>query len=197
MGRMMLEQTGDPLTALSDATLLRRFREGDVESFEALFERHYDRIYGVLFRLTGTRAQAEDLAQEVFLKLYQRPLRRGDNVSGWLYRVALNTGYNALRGAQRRSRREQTTAEDLPHPPSPEDEVARREARRAVRAALAQLPARSAKLLVLRELGLSYREMADAVGVKASSVGTLLARAQAAFEAAYTATQNQAGERNG
>lgn len=193
----MLEPTGGSLTTLSDAALLQRFREGDVDSFEVLFERHYDRIYGVLFRLTGTRAQAEDLAQEVFLKLYQRPLQRGANVSGWLYRVALNTGYNALRGAQRRSRREQVAAEDLPHPPTPEDEVARREARRSVRTALAAIPPRSAKLLVLRELGLSYREMADAVGVKASSVGTLLVRAQRSFEAAYTATHDEAGEADG
>ena len=177
------------MTALSDALLLKRFREGDEASFETLFTRHYDMVYGVLFRLTGTRAEAEDLAQEVFLKLYQRRLRYNDNVAGWLYRVAMNTGYNALRSRQRRSRREEEAArEDVvaaDRSPTTEAQAARRETRRNVQAALANIKPRSARLLLLRELGFSYHEMADIVGVAPGSVGTLLARAQRAFEEAY------------
>lgn len=175
----------EQLTALSDALLMRRFREGDEASFEALFNRHYDMVYGVLFRLTGTRQEAEDLAQEVFLKLYRKPLWREENVAGWLYRVALNMGYNALRTAIRRERREQTAGRAADSPPCPEDEVSLRETQRRVREALAKLPDREAWLLVLREMGFSYRELADIVGVKPGSVGTLLVRAQRAFRAAY------------
>lgn len=175
----------NPLAIVPDALLLRRFYEGDEASFEALFVRHYDMVYGVLFRLTGTRHEAEDLAQEVFLKLHQRPLRHGENVAGWLYRVAVNTGYNALRAAQRREKRERIAGQEVSLPPNPEDEFARRETQRRVRGALAKIPPRAAKLLVLREVGFSYRELAEIVGVAPGSVGTLLARAQQAFRAAY------------
>ncbi len=174
------------MTLLSDALLLERFQEGDEASFEELFRRYYDMVYGVLFRLTGTRQAAEDLLQEVFLRLYRRPLRHGENVAGWLYRVAINVGYNALRAEGRRSRREQKAAvreEDASV--APEEAVSRRQDRQRVRLALACLPERSAKLLLLREAGFSYREMAELVGVAPGSVGTLLARAQEAFVQAF------------
>jgi RNA polymerase sigma-70 factor (ECF subfamily) len=175
----------EPVTAIPDALLLRRFREGDEDSYEMLFNRHYDMVYGVLYRLTGTRQEAEDRAQEVFLKLYRYPLRHDQNVAGWLYRVAVNTGYNALRSDQRRRARERVVAQDAEPPPRTEEEVTRREATRQVRAALAAIPPRAAKLLILRESGFSYRELADIVGVAPGSVGTLLARAQKAFRKAY------------
>ena len=178
------------LSALSDAMLLERFRdEGDETSFEVLFERHYDMVYGVLYRLTGTRQQAEDLAQEVFLKLYQRPMKRGDNVAGWLYRVAVNTGYNALRSAKRRTKREEAVAVEEGSSPTPEAQAIRAETQERVRAALAELKPRDAKLLTLREMGLSYNELAEVLGVKASSIGTLLIRAQRAFKLAYERSQ--------
>ena len=181
----------DLTTALPDALLLRRFHEGDEACFEALFQRHYDLVYGVLFRLTGTRAEAEDLAQEVFLRLYQRPMVHGENVAGWLYRVALNVGYNALRAHHRRERRERiaTTGDDAHITPGPEEVVSHREARWMVQRALARIPERSAKLLILRESGFSYREMAEIIGVAAGSIGTLLARAQEAFIQAYQEEQ--------
>ena len=93
---------------LSDTTLLSQLKTGDEASFEAIFLRHYDRIYGVLFRLLGNRSDAEDVAQKVFLKLYQAPnrVRAKDedetHLVGWLYRVAMNEGYNLLRSRRRR-----------------------------------------------------------------------------------------------
>ncbi|NDJ53433.1 MAG: sigma-70 family RNA polymerase sigma factor [Chloroflexi bacterium] len=180
------------VTSLSDAVLLQQFVEGDEASFEALFHRHYDLVYGVLFRLTGTREEAEDLAQEVFLKLYDRPLRRAESLSGWLYRVATNTGYNALKAAQRRLKREQQGGEGLIQVDDlPEEEVTRRETRQRVQAVLARIPARSAKLLVLRQSGFSYQELAEIIGVAPSSIGTLLARAEEAFAATYQAMHEE------
>lgn len=181
----MPEDEEAPLAALPDALLLRRFREGDEASFEALFLRHYDRVYGVLFRLMGTRAEAEDLVQEVFWRLYRQAPRRGENVAGWLYRTAVNLGYNALRADRRRQRREQAAARTEDHPAGPEEEAVRREVQREVRAALATLSTRAAGLLLLWQMGFSYRELADIFGVAPSSVGKLLARAQRAFEQAY------------
>ena len=188
----MSNREDNPLTAGSDALLLRRFLEdGDEASFETLFLRHYDMVYGVLYRLTGTREEAEDLAQEVFMRLYRRRVRHDDNLAGWLYRVATNLGYNALRANHRRANRERLAGATADSPPIPGDEVERVERRSRVRAALARLKPREAKLLALREMGMSYRELADIIGVAPGSVGTLLARAQRAFREAYGAEEGK------
>src|SRR5688572_23397798 len=130
----MTASEDDLISAIPDGQLLRRFQEGDLASFEALFARHYDLVYGVLFRLTGARAEAEDLLQEVFLRLYERPAAHGENVAGWLYRVALNTGYNALRSHSRREHRERRALSgETNSMPGPEDEVTLREAAGAAR----------------------------------------------------------------
>ena len=184
------DEKGYGVTTASDAFLLEKFRSGDESSFEELFARHYDMVYGVLFRLMGSRAEAEDLAQEVFLKLANWPLRHRENVAGWLYRVAANSGYNALRSRQRREQREERAGREA-HltgtSSGPEEQATRRETRREVQATLARMNPRSAKLLILREMGFSYKEMADVVDVAPGSVGTLLARAQQEFETAYHA----------
>jgi RNA polymerase sigma-70 factor (ECF subfamily) len=170
----------------SDALLLEGLRQGDEASFEALFHRHYPRVYHLLYRLMGNREEAEELAQEVFIKLYQRPLRRGDNVGGWLYRVATNKAYNALRGEKRRGQREETVAADAPlSAPSAAAEYQRRASQAAVRETLTRLTPRQGKLLLLRQMGFSYKELAGMLGVSPNSIGTLLARAERAFRKAY------------
>ncbi len=171
---------------LSDALLLEGVRQGDEASFEALFHRHYYRVYQLLVRLVGNAGEAEELAQDVFLRLYQRPLKRGDNVGGWLYRVATNMGYNALRARKRRSRREDTvTAETSPSAPSAAVEAERRASVAEVQAALARIKPRQGQLLILRQMGFSYQELAGVLEVSPNSIGTMLARAERAFRIAY------------
>ena len=193
------DEKDDGVTTVSDAFLLEKFRSGDEASFEELFARYYDMVYGVLFRLMGSRAEAEDLAQEVFLKLVDRPLRHRENVAGWLYRVAANLGYNALRSRQRREQREEKAVREASLTGStsgPEEQTTRRETRREVQATLARINPRSAKLLILREMGFSYKELADVAEVAPGSVGTLLARAQQEFETVYhTVAQTSADAR--
>lgn len=188
---MTNEETGTQMSALPDALLLQRLGEGDSTSFEELFRRHYDRVYGILYRMLGTRQQAEDLAQEVFLRLYRRPPARADNLPGWLYRVAMNQGYNALRAERRRTAREDAAQPREAAQPGVEDALTHREDVARVRASLATLPRRSAQLLVMQQMGFSYREMATAVGVAPGSVGTLLNRARDAFRRAYAAQDEE------
>lgn len=175
--------------ALSDNALLDRLRRGDAASFEMLFHRHYDRIYGLLFRLVGERAEAEDLTQETFIKLHahaQKRWRGGEeNVSAWLYRVAMNLGYNALRGRKRRWQRDTYLLPEPANADLPQEAFLRREERAVVRAALTRLPRQQAQLLVLRQMEFSYAECAAICGVAPGSVGTLLARAATAFRKAY------------
>jgi RNA polymerase sigma-70 factor (ECF subfamily) len=179
---------GKLVTTLSDTILLERLRQGDEASFEVLFYRHYDRIYGLLFRLLGNRTEAEDVTQELFLKLYKQPLdgRKEHNVSAWLYRAATNMAYNHIRGRNRRWQRNRILLPDMSDDPSdPAEAVVRNEAEAAVRAALLRLPERQSRLLLLRQMGLSYAELAEVNDLAPGSVGKLLSRAADNFREAY------------
>lgn len=180
------------------------------QDFDELFTAHYEGVYRLLYRIVGTREEAEDLAQETFLRLHSAGYLwdrrrvaqdRQHNVRGWLYRVASNLAYNALRGEGRRKRRQEDTAQQAIVMTRGEDDpaelVVRRDDRQAVRRALATLSQQQAQLLLLRHAGLSYRELAEALGVAPGSVGTLLARAAIAFEKSYLKQESlprQAGQ---
>lgn len=157
-------------------------------TFESLFVAHYAAVWRVLYRTCGDREEADDLAQETFLKLHRSPqlwTAPEPAARAWLYRVATNLAYNALRARRRRVRREEATAGFPDTDVAASDWAAAADARAAVRATLARLPERTAQLLLLREEGLSYRELADVIGVAPGSIGTLLARAAAEFEKRY------------
>ena len=167
------------------AVLAHRLGQTEYADFDTIFLDHYDRVYGILYRLVGNRGEAEDLTQEVFLKLYQQPPRqRETNISAWLYRVATNQGYNALRSRKRRWQRDTHLLQDGIGS-DPHDEVVNREEVAAVREALAQLKPEQGQLLILRQMGLSYTELADACHINPNSVGKQLSRASQAFRAAY------------
>lgn len=163
----------------------------DQAAFEDSFTRHYSRVYQVLFRLTGNRAEAEDLALETFWRLWQRAPAM-PNPAAWLYRVATNLGYNALRATHRRTRYEDAAAQLTwltQAGPDPARAAEQASERARVQATLGRMRSRDAQLLVLRHSGLSYREIADALGVSPNSVGTLLARAEKEFEKHYAALE--------
>lgn len=178
---------------LSDAKLLTQLQAGDEASFEALFLRHYDRVYGILYRLLGNRTDAEDVAQQVFLKLYHSPRHirwQGNetNVAGWLYRVAVNTGYNTLRSQKRRQNWQQKlgwlwSSDSAASDPAVIAESSDTQTR--VRQILAGMKPRDAKLLLLRHSGLSYKELAVTLNVAPGSIGSLLTRAERAFAKKY------------
>jgi RNA polymerase sigma-70 factor (ECF subfamily) len=160
------------------------------EHFEDLFLAHYARIVVILRRILGDHARAEDLANEVFLKLYRRPLSADadGNVPGWLYRTATNLGIDALRALARRNRYEQAAARAASTDQTAEnafDEMLRAEKQMRVRAVLAELKPVQAQLLLLRASGHTYKELADSLALELGSVGTLLVRAEAAFEQRY------------
>lgn len=181
----------------SDRTLLQGVRLGDERAFEALFARHYAGVFGVVIRIVGTHEEAEEVTQDTFLKLYHRPLADDDdtNVRGWLYRVATNAAFNSVRSRRRRlgwlmrfaGRADRHTDDD------PLDHVARRDEADIVREHLARLPERQRAALILRSSGMSYAEVAGAIGVSSNSVGTILARAERAFRKSYESTIGRDG----
>jgi len=151
-------------------------------AFERLFLAEYRRVAGIAYRVLGDAAEAEDVAQEVFLSFYRRHPADASYAAPWLHAAAAHTALNAARGRTRRARRETAVANDTPPPRDPEAEAIADEERAHVRDALARLPDQTAALLVLRHSGLSYAQLAAALGVHADQVGTRLRRAHEAFK---------------
>lgn len=154
---------------------------------ETTFRSHYPRLVGMLSRLTGDRDRAEDVAGEIFCKLAKRPEALGgrEDVTAWIFRVATNAGFDALRSETRRRKREEAAGGETVRVASGEgalEGVLRSERQARVRAVLAEMKERDAQLLLLRSAGSPYKEIAETTGVAPGSVGTLLARAEADFE---------------
>jgi len=161
----------------------RRTRETPFD-FEAVFHLHYERIARVIARIVRDPARAEELAVEVFWKLWRTPRAQGEHAGGWLYRAAVRAGLYELRRQLRRARYERLLR-FLPGVSTPEEVHAAAEEQQHVRLVLAALDPRQAELLLLRGHGLSYNEVASALQLKPASVGTLLGRAKKAFRKEY------------
>jgi RNA polymerase sigma-70 factor, ECF subfamily len=161
-----------------------------LEEFETLFVRHYPQVVGILRRIVGDHGRAEDLASEAFIKLYRRPLAQDSdsNVGGWLYRTATNLGIDALRAAARRNGFEQAAARESNQEKTADngfDRIVRSERAQRVRTVLAEIKPAQAQLVFLRASGHSYKELSAALGLEPTSVGSLLVRAEVAFEQRY------------
>ena len=153
-------------------------------AFEGLFRAEYARVVGIAHRVLADQAEAEDVAQDVFVSFYRAHPADAPYAPAWHHAAAAHAALNALRGRDRRARREAAQALPIDTPAVDDDPayiVAASETRDEVRAVLARLPERSAAMLALRYAGLSYAEIAAALDVRASSVGTLLRRAEDAF----------------
>jgi RNA polymerase sigma-70 factor (ECF subfamily) len=187
-GKMATVLTGSSVKPQSQEEV----NPGVESALDAAFDQHWVWVCNLLHRLIGDWDEAEDLALQVFLKLYQRPPRELDKIGSWLHRTATRAGLNALRSRQRRRRYEITAGMLHLQQASMRDpvlEVEQREIRRRVQHVLAQMQPRAAHLLACRMMGLSYTEIAAAFNVAQGSVGTLLARAEKDFERRYRALE--------
>ena len=157
------------------------------DRYVVLFDTHFTRLFRYFDRLSGEPDLAADLAQEAFIKLYERQAMP-DRPEAWLISVAMNLFRNTRStGARRRllltgERGERVYSDP---PPTPEQSVIVRESRARVRTVIDGMPERERELLLLQAEGYSYRDMADALDLNEASIGTLLARARQLFRAAY------------
>ena len=146
--------------------------------FDALFDSVYPALHRYCHRLTGDPDQAEDLAQEAFFRLLDRGAEGTPaGLRSWLFRVATNLARDRARTTETRRR----ILSAVPPPenvPGPDRELDRSQAVAAVREALEGLTDRDREMLLLRQEGFSYREIAEVAEVSHRSVGTILARAQ-------------------
>src|SRR5690242_11993068 len=151
---------------------------------ETVFRAQYQRIARVVATVVRDRARAEELAVDVFLKLWRSPDAQNGNTEGWLYRTAVRAGLDELRRQARQTRFERWLGLAR-HVPTPEEIHAANEEQERVRRALSAIARRQAELLLLRSRGLTYDEVAVALELNPASVGTLLSRAQQAFRKEY------------
>ena len=159
----------------------------DDESFEALFKAEYARVAGIANRVLVDQHEAEDVAQEVFVDFHRLHSASAQYAPAWLHRAAAHAALNRLRGSRRRQKREVAqAAEESDRVLDPQKLFEVSEDRRQVREALARLAPKPAAALVLRASGLSYAEVAQALGVGIGQVGTLLRRAEASLRKEVT-----------
>lgn len=169
-------------------TLLVSAREGDADAFDALMRLHERQVFGTAWRLLGTVEDAQDAAQEVFLRLY-RHLHRVDPrrpLGAWLHRVTVNVCHDSGRRKSRERRRsvalDDAEAAAPLHDasvPDPAAAAARGEERRMVLEGLASLAEKERAALVLRDVeGLRTSEVADALGSSEVTVRTQICRAR-------------------
>ena len=159
------------LDATREAAWVERARAGDQQAFDDLVRAHFARVYSLLFRLVGNHEDAEDLAQDCFIKA-QRSLglyRAQSRFSTWLYRIAVSLSRDHHRRRARRMGTLEAPAE-VPEPRGraggPPEELQRRELALALRQGLSRLPHRLRAALVMRtQEGLAYEEIARVLDI--------------------------------
>ena len=178
----------------TEQELVSRARAGDTAAFEQLMLDSQDRVYTLCLRMTGNREDALDLAQETFLNAWRglSSFQGNSSFSTWVYRLASNACIDFLRKRKRRQQGESPHSLDdeeapLPEPAdprgSPEEELERRELRRAVERGLQALPDHHRQVLVMRELsGMSYQEIGAVLDLDLGTVKSRIARARLALK---------------
>ena len=172
-----------------EKALIERILSGDQEAFAILVEQHQKQVYNLCLRMVSNSADAEDLAQEAFVKAWKglRFYKFESSFSTWLYRLTSNVCIDFLRRQKRRTAVSLTSPEEADSTefdvtdlqPGPEELAIHRDDQRAVSKAMSQLDEEHRLVLTLRVVEeLSYEQIADVLGVKTGTVKSRLARAR-------------------
>ena len=166
-----------------DSHLVDRLRRGDARAFDELVTAYQHRVFSVALRMLRNRTEAEEVAQEVFLRVYRTVTAfRGDaKLSTWLYAIASRLCLNRLASSDRRVTREgdETLTRLASGDATPVDELERSELEATLHRAIAELPEERRIVVVLRDLeGLSYEEIAAALDLELGTVRSRLHRAR-------------------
>lgn len=176
---------------MTEQELVVRAQRGDQEAFAQLVQANQNKIYALSYRMTANQEDAQDLAQEAFLRAWRTlPSFQGESsFATWLYRLASNLCIDFLRREKRRKSvasitslddEESNAPTEVPdHRFRPETELERKELRSAVGQALLKLSDEHRQVLVLRELdGLSYSEIAERLELEEGTVKSRISRAR-------------------
>jgi RNA polymerase sigma-70 factor (ECF subfamily) len=178
----------------NDQQLVQRVQKGDRSAFDLLVLKYQHRVLKLVGRFVNNAAEAEDVAQDAFLKAYRAlPSFRGESAFyTWLYRIAINTAKNSLVATRRRPVDFDLDLQDpdqfdrhakLKEIDTPERVLLTEEIRQVVQGAMEQLPEDLRTAIVLRELdGLSYEEIAEAMECPVGTVRSRIFRAREAID---------------
>jgi RNA polymerase sigma-70 factor (ECF subfamily) len=180
---------------ISSEELMARIAKGDEDAFEILVNRHQTSVSNLIYHFIGDKTQAKDLAQEVFLRVWQgaKTYKPKAKFTTWLYRIGANLCLNELKSARRRKwfsfnrsdeDSEHTFGETLADSaPSAEDLLLSKERTRQISDALQGLPENQRMALILKRYDdLSYQEIAQIIGCSVSAVESLLVRAKRSLQ---------------
>ena len=189
----------EQLHAADDSAVVTAFLGGEERAFSELVERYQTRLLNFIYRTIGDRDRAEDLVQEVFIRVYRHLHRfdRSKKFSTWVYTIASNLAKNELRNRSRnplvlfQTLRGSQGSEDEERPlqfedttSRPDDLFRKRHLRELVEESVAKLPEHHRQVFVLRELeGKSYEEIAEITACNLGTVKSRLNRARTAFAA--------------
>jgi len=170
-----------PHIAPREPEWLAGIREGNAAAFEGVFRTYYRRLCGVVYAYVGSAESAEEIVQELFLKIWRQreSLEITDSLQGYLFRAARNEALNHLKHQRVELQwRGREQAADQRVAPSVDEALAERELSRAIEAVIAALPERCRVVCVIsRRQGLSYGEIADALGISFTTVQVHIVRA--------------------
>jgi RNA polymerase sigma-70 factor (ECF subfamily) len=164
----------------TDDLLLARLSAGDQSALEVLLERYWEPIFRYAWRISGSRDTAADLAQSAFCRLWERrsSWKRSGSVRGLLFRIVRNDGVSRRRRRHARERAHQGFVELYVERDDRPSAAERAELRAALDDAVGRLPARRREVFLLRVVdGLSYAEIAEAMGIRKQTVANQLSRA--------------------
>jgi RNA polymerase sigma-70 factor (ECF subfamily) len=166
----------------NDSDLEHRLRRGDPRAFEELVIAYQHRVFGVALRMLRNRGEAEEIAQEVFLRVHRavEDFRGEAKLSTWLYAITSRLCLNRLASGERRVSREgEESLERLRADADPAAHVERVELEAALQRAITELPEERRIMVVLRDFeGLSYEEIATALDLPLGTVRSRLHRAR-------------------
>ena len=178
----------------TDAALIKAIQGGDMAAFDQLVVKHKDKLFNMVYWLLGDYQEANDCAQEIFIKVFKsiKKFRFQSSFSTWLYRIATNTCKNRLKSSAFRwkkrmvslenpesSKQDNRSYEIQNGSPSPENSLEKKEQIMLIQKAVNALPREQNRVVVLRDIqGLSYQEIADITGLNLGTVKSRLARAR-------------------
>jgi len=176
----------------TDESLVRAFKAGNSAAFDRLVIKHMDKLFNLCYRLLGDYQEANDTAQEVFIKIFRslNKFRFESTFSTWLYRIAVNTCKNRLKSSAYRHRKKMVSLDNpggsknhnpsfeiQDTSPSPAVQLEKKERLRLIEKAINSLPPSQKSVVVLRDMeGLSYEEIAEITGLNLGTVKSRLAR---------------------
>lgn len=165
-------------------SLINFFKKKKEDNFKDTYEKYYNTVLKRISYFTGDRYVAEDLTQEIFIKLYNSPPDHG-NVAAWLNKVSANISYNYIRDKKIHEGKSEEIYNDLDKVISIEDIAISNCEVHLTKKALNKLLPRDRMCLLLKFSGYKYSEIAEVIGVDKNSVGTIISRAQVKFKEAF------------